>query len=177
MKYFKRRKPNRLRGFDYSSPNQYFVTINTKNRVQHFGVIKDKEMVLNEFGLIVYKQWKWLAERYPYVKLHAFVVMPDHFHGIIQITNNDSKYLGNLAFKKNENCSSENPQKIKYLSELIGAFKTTSSKQIHLQGNKDFIWHRSFHDSIIRSYLAFYAISIYIKNNPKNWGKSKKISI
>jgi len=174
MKHFRRRKPNRLKGFNYSSPNQYFVTINTQNRVPHFGVIKNKEMLLNEHGRIVLQQWKWLEERYPYVKLHAFVVMPDHFHGIIQITNYESKKLDNLDLNKNENCAPEKPIKIKSLSELIGAFKTTSSKQIHIQGNKDFIWQRSFHDSIIRSYFSFYAISIYIKNNPKNWGKSKK---
>ncbi|MDP3928549.1 MAG: hypothetical protein Q8R57_05965 [Bacteroidota bacterium] len=173
MKHFRRRKPNRLKGFDYSSPNQYFVTINTKNKVEHFGLIKDKEMVLNEFGQIAFQQWKWLEERYPYVKLHAFVVMPDHFHGIIQITNYGSKKIDNLDLNKNENGTSEKPIKIKSISELIGAFKTTSSKQIHLIGNKKFIWQRSFHDSIIRSYLAFFAISKYIKNNPRNWKKSK----
>lgn len=172
MKHFRRRKPNRLRGFDYSSPNQYFVTINTNNKVQHFGEIKNGTMALNEFGKIVYHQWKWLEESYPYVKLHNFVVMPDHFHGIIQITDNKSKYLDNLDI--NENCTIGKDMKIKSLSELIGAFKTTSSKQIHLLGNKEFIWQRSFHDSIIRSYMAFYAISIYIKNNPRNWEKSKK---
>jgi REP element-mobilizing transposase RayT len=119
MKHFRRRKPNRLKGFDYSSPNQYFVTINTKNKVEHFGLIKDKEMVLNELGQIVFQQWKWLEERYPYVKLHAFVVMPDHFHGIIQITNYVSKKLDNLDLNKNENGTSEKPIKIKLSIILI----------------------------------------------------------
>ena len=82
-----------------------------------FGDIENQKMILNSFGEIVKKQWFWLAEQYPYTELHAFVVMPNHIHGIIEI--------------KRKNAISQN-QKIKSLSQLMGAFKTTSSKQIHL---------------------------------------------
>jgi len=77
-------------------------------------------MVLNEFGKIAECQWYWLADQYPYVVLHAFVVMPNHIHGIIEIDH--SRYSG----------------KIKSLPELMGSYKTTVSKQIHLlECNRD----------------------------------------
>jgi putative transposase len=110
-----------------------------------------KEIILNELGKIVEKQWLWLEEHYPYVKLHSFVVMPNHFYGILEIDS------GNLAIK------------IKSLSQLIGAFKTTSSKLIHLAGYDDFCWQRSFHDHIIRNDISYGRISDYIETNPDRW--------
>ncbi len=63
--------------------------------------------------------------------------------------------------------------KIKSLSELMGAYKTTSSKQIHLSGLPDFKWQRSFHDHIIRNEESFFRISDYIQNNPLPWKDDK----
>jgi putative transposase len=97
------------------------------------------------------KQWFWLADQYSYIDLHAFVVMPNHIHGIIEIKRK------NAIFKD---------QKIKSLSQLMGAFKTTSSKKIHLSGKPNFVWHRSFHDHIIRNDEAYKNIVNYIENNP-----------
>ena len=114
-------------------------------------------MKLNDYGQIAQKQWFWLGEQYPYIVLHAFVVMPNHIHGIIEIDRSQ--------------CSSLN--KIKSLSELIGAYKTTVSKQIHLAGLMEFKWQRSFPDQIIRDEKSYVKISQYIVNNPKKWGKDK----
>ena len=106
----KHRKPNRLKGFDYSQDNLYFVTSCVHNRVCCFGEIvvgtgrdlsndgdnvgtgrdpsNDKYesiMVLNDYGKIAHEQWYWLAEQYSYIILHEFIVMPNHMHGIIEI--------------------------------------------------------------------------------------------
>ena len=145
-------------GYDYAQDNLYFVTSCVKNMECIFGEVVNKEMVLNDYGEIVKKQWFWLAEQYAYIELHAFVVMPNHIHGIIEI--------------KRKNAISES-QKIKSLSQLMGAFKTTSSKQIHLLGNLNFVWHRSFHDHIIRNDEAYEKISNYIVNNPMKWREDK----
>lgn len=145
-------------GYDYTQDNLYFVTSCVKNMECIFGEVVNKEMVLNDYGEIVKKQWFWLAEQYAYIELHAFVVMPNHIHGIIEI--------------KRKNAISQN-QKIKSLSQLMGAFKTTSSKQIHLLGNTSFLWHRSFHDHIIRNDEAYEKISNYIDNNPMKWKEDK----
>ena len=142
----------RLKGFDYSSNNFYFVTSVVKNRIPCFGNVIDGKMILNEFGKIAEQQWYWLAEQFAYVRLHAFVVMPDHIHGIIEI---DHRYSAG--------------EKIKSLSELMGAYKMTSSKKIHLAGYDAFKWQRSFHDRIIRNHRERYWISKYIDENPEKY--------
>ena len=119
-----------------------------------FGEVINGAMRLNNYGVIADTQWLWLAEQYPYVILHAHIVMPNHMHGILEI---DSWRAGSTEMK------------IKSLSELMGAYKTTSSKKIHLAGDAEFSWHRSFYDHIIRDAKAYDNISAYIENNPAKW--------
>lgn len=194
------RKPNRMKGYDYSQDNLYFVTSCVENRVCCFGEITDGKMILNEYGKIAEQQWHWLGEQYPYIILHEFVVMPNHIHGIIEIkcTNvgtgrdpsNDNKNIitvgtgHDLSLQQNDLSDSigtgrdpslreTKPIKIKSLSELIGAYKTTTSKQIHLLGYNEFQWQRSFHDHIIRDEKSYETISNYILNNPAKWEQDK----
>ncbi len=158
-----KRKKLRLHGFDYSRNNKFFVTTNIGfnpllNREAFLGEITDGYMELNKYGTIIREQWLWLEKQYPYVKLHEFIIMPDHFHGIIEI-NRDL-----LSDEQNE-------IKIKPLAQLIGAFKTTSSKKIHLAGNSNFEWHRSYYARLIMDQKSLENITAYIKNNPAKWGK------
>jgi REP element-mobilizing transposase RayT len=69
--------------------------------------------------------------------------------------------------------SLRSPQKIKSISELIGALKTTSSKKIHLAGNLHFQWQRSFYDNIVKSENAYWTIYNYITQNPEKWEGDK----
>jgi len=190
----KNRKRNRMKGFDYSSNNIYFVTICVQNMVCCLGEIiisegangdervgrnqgagndlpilndglpniKTQKMVLNRFGLVVDEQLRWLENQYKYVILHNFVVMPNHVHAIIEIDSLKIKYIAA------ENAE-ENVIKIKSLSSLIGAFKTTSSKKIHELGFLNFSWKRSFHDSIISNKRSYTNRYNYIDNNPQQW--------
>lgn len=77
------------------------------------------QMNLNGYGQIAKNQMHWLEEQYPYVVIHCFVIMPNHVHAILEI---------------DKSLVSDEEIKIKSVSELIGAYKTTSSKQIHLKG-------------------------------------------
>ncbi|MCX6145219.1 MAG: hypothetical protein NTZ35_18600, partial [Ignavibacteriales bacterium] len=85
---FHNRKEIRLKGFDYSSPGEYFVTICTKGREDLFGKIADDGIVLNSIGAIAVGCWNELPTHYPNVELDEFVVMPNHIHGIIRIVDN-----------------------------------------------------------------------------------------
>ena len=175
----KNRKSNRMKGFDYSSSNLYFVTSCVKNnvcclgRVIRVGTGRDLSVQnppnqnnseinyiveLNQSGLIVESKIKWLMEQYRYVTIHNHIVMPNHFHLILEIDR-----------LKGEQFS----LKIKSVSSLMGAMKTTSSNLIHELGFKDFAWHRSFHDHIIRDENAYNNIFNYISNNPSTWVKDK----
>jgi REP element-mobilizing transposase RayT len=173
----KNRKRNRMLGYDYSQNNLYFVTICVQDKICCFGAVgtgRDlsvpidnsdninnsnhsiRKMYLNEFGKIAHKQWEWLANQYSYVVLHSFIVMPNHVHGVIEI---NSDLVTDISIK------------IKSLSELIGAYKTTTSKQIHHIGNDNFAWQRSFHDHIIRDDAGYERICNYIETNPEKWEK------
>ena len=133
------RLSNRLKGYDYSRNALYFVTSCVQDRVCCFGIIKDGRMFPNEYGKIAEQQWHWLGQQYLYIVLHSFVVMPNHIHGIIEIddravivgTGRDLSLRHDLSLQQND--KPQQPEtKIKSLSEIMGAYKTTSSKQIHL---------------------------------------------
>ena len=80
------RRSIRLKGWDYRRPGWYFITIVTQDRICAFGDVINGKMVLNKFGEIVQSEWLKTAEIRPNVFLDEFVVMPNHFHGILVIT-------------------------------------------------------------------------------------------
>lgn len=196
----KQRKPNRLKGYDYSQDNLYFVTSCVQDMICCFGDIvvgtgrdlsgnqndesgndndnagtgrdlsvQEPQMILNEYGKIADQQWYWLAEQYSYVILHEFIVMPNHMHGIIEIVGTGR----DLPARDRTGRDLSLPPKIKSLSELMGAYKMTVSKQIHLLGYAEFAWQRSFYDHIIRDEKSYERISNYIINNPNSWDQDK----
>ena len=79
-------KRTRLVGFDYTTPGGYFVTVVVKDRTCVFGDVANGKCSLNPFGAIVAKQWRWLHDQYPYLMMDEFIVMPNHFHGIVNIS-------------------------------------------------------------------------------------------
>jgi len=85
MKKFQKKdriESNRLQNWDYSSNAAYFITICTKNRKHFFGKIFKGKMQLSEIGKMANIYWNEIPEHFPFVKLDAFVVMPNHVHGI-----------------------------------------------------------------------------------------------
>jgi REP element-mobilizing transposase RayT len=82
------RRSVRLQGYDYSQAGLYFVTICVQNRECLFGNVSDGKMILNETGQIAYNEWVNLSERYPHVLFGVFQIMPNHVHGIIEVSQN-----------------------------------------------------------------------------------------
>jgi REP element-mobilizing transposase RayT len=83
-----------LRGYDYSAPGKYFVTICVQEKVCLFGGIADDQIRLNDYGRIVESVWKELPSHFPFVELDRFVVMPNHFHAIAVIVDPRAKRVG-----------------------------------------------------------------------------------
>jgi REP element-mobilizing transposase RayT len=160
------RKRLRLLGFNYSSQRYYFFTIVVKNHSHSFGIIKDKSVNLSTNGIIAREQWQWLGSQYPYINLVSFIVMPDHVHGIIYI---NAGYFIKNCYVNGRDHSQQRFQKIKPLPELIGAYKTTVSKRIHLAGDLTFGWQNSYHERIIRNMNELGMIKHYIETNPERW--------
>ena len=169
------RKRIRLLGYDYSRNGCYFVTICAADRVEWFGQVRDGQMYLSEIGTIVKTQWQWLSDQYPYVNLDSFVIMPNHIHGIACIDRPVGAGLDRpvrlrpRTTARQAGGSSPAPTKWFPLSDLVGCFKTLSSRGIHKSGHPGFRWQRSFHDSIIRDTESLQRIRKYIADNPKNW--------
>ena len=169
------KKTNRLKSFDYSKDKDYFVTFCVKDRKHYFGTIENDEMNHSLFGKIVAESIEWLKDQYSYVLIHEYVVMPDHVHILIEINRNLMENMGDAEEMSNLSlCTTKRNTlpKIKSLSELIGALKTVSSKNIRLNG-LDFEWQRSFYDQIIKSPYHFDSVRKYIIDNPKRWGNNR----
>ena len=81
--YVHDRRSLRLNGYDYAQAGAYFVTICTQDRACLFGDIVDEEMRLNDAGRMVRSVWEGLPDRFPGIETDAFVVMPNHVHGIM----------------------------------------------------------------------------------------------
>ena len=81
------RKSHRMQGYDYRRPGAYFITVCTHNRESVFGEIMDGTMHLNAAGRLVQSMWDGISSNLPNVSLDAYVVMPDHFHSLVVITD------------------------------------------------------------------------------------------
>ncbi len=151
----------RLQGYDYSQAGGYFVTIVTQGRAALFGEVVNGEMRLNRHGEIVAETWQWLETQYPYVELGAWIVMPNHFHGILMITD-DCRGGSRTA----------PTGKQKSLGSLIGAFKTVSTKKINLLRNTEgaVVWQHNYYDHILRNQHDLELTWLYIDSNPAQWG-------
>jgi REP-associated tyrosine transposase len=161
----------RLQNWDYSWNGSYFLTICTHRREWFFGKIANKFMVLSEIGLLAEKFWFEIPNHFPHVFLDAFVVMPNHVHGIIIIESpyykkppdTSSKTIGQMRFRN---------QGKNTISSMMGSYKSSVSKFAH-KIDPAFGWQERFHDHIISSKDEFLRIRRYIINNPENWGHDR----
>lgn len=169
---YRRRNSYRLKGYDYSQPGAYFVTANCINKEHLFGTVINHRMILSEFGKIAKDQWILTPTIRPNVELGEFVVMPDHIHGIIIITERFADLNG---VRGNTHPLSSVSSKLISTSQTLGAIMrgymgAVTSKINLIRGAPDAkVWQRNFHDHIIRNYSSFKSISKYILRNPLKW--------
>ena len=190
MTLFKKKyriESTRLKGWDYSSAGMYFVTICTRNRECLFGDVVNGEMHLSRIGEIVAEEWQNTPQVRPYVELDEWIVMPNHIHGIIVITDAVETFRRNVSitqtFRRNvsitqtfhRNVSTTNPSRLKprSIGSIIGQIKSICTKRISGEDFKGFNWQERFWDEIIWNERTLNAIRTYIINNPANWDKDK----
>lgn len=165
----RRRKNIRLKGYDYSEPGEYFVTICTKDRAHILGDVVDGVMRLSDAGRIVASCWNEISARFPHTRVDVFQVMPNHVHGIIEIgeTNISRRGLINQTPAENEWILMKNPHIT--LGKIVRAFKARCAKSIHDAGLTTFAWQRNYHDRIICTDVEYYFVERYIRLNPLLW--------
>ena len=172
-KQYKNRRSIRLQNYDYSSPGEYFITICTNNRECLFGDVVSGKMVLNECGKIADEYWTQIPHKYKNVFLDAFVVMPNHIHGIIGVESHPVGAIHELPLQDG-NSDPETYRKQRrqmLLSKIIGWYKMNVAKQanILLNNTDNRFWQRNYFEHIIRNEKSFQRIQDYIINNPAQW--------
>lgn len=158
------RKSYRLKGYDYASAGYYFVTINSKDFQYIFGEIIEGIMYPNRLGEIIQEEWEYTGKLRENIKLYEYVVMPNHFHAIIEICYSKNKNNIPGEFKASKDT----------LSSIISGFKGSVTRRNNLwhPKNKDSVWHGRFYDRIIRTQRELLNVKNYIKDNVKKWEKS-----
>jgi len=151
------RRQIRLSGYDYSQPGAYFVTICTSHRKNLFGVINNGNIIVNGGRKAVLKTWEGLPLRFPGLELDAFIVMPNHVHGII--------IVGAQFIAPPEGVINHAPA----LGHIIRTFKASSAYLIRQKYNPHFAWQRNYYEHIVRDEDSLNRIREYIVTNPQRW--------
>ncbi|MDR3181162.1 MAG: transposase [Prevotellaceae bacterium] len=150
------RRSIRLKGYDYSQAGLYLVTICCQNRVCHFGKIENGGMILNNIGKISQQCWLEIPKHFPDAKLHEYVVMPNHIHGIIELVG-----AKNFSPLRPHGTS-------RTIGSIIRGFKIGVTKQLGVS-----IWQRNYYEHVIRNERSHQNISNYVVNNPAKWQNDK----
>jgi REP element-mobilizing transposase RayT len=156
------RRAMRLKGYDYSLPGMYFVTICVRERECALGEILNGNLYLSEFGEIAFNFWEPVTQHFPNVIIDQFIVMPNHVHAIIHICEGKKPTLNQ---ELTEHRSSPT------LGNIIGYYKYQTTKQINQIGENvgTPFWQERFYDHIIRNDEELNATREYIVSNPLKW--------
>jgi putative transposase len=163
----RRRNSLRLKGYDYTRPGGYFVTIKTLLNQDALGTLIDGTVILSMPGQIAEALWFEIPSHFSHVRLDNFAILPDHIHGILilgkHLVDNDNT---NVVLGTGVTTGS--------ISAIIRSYKSavTASVNKYLQtpGNK--FWQRNYYDRIIRDEKSLHRIRQYIENNAMlHWRK------
>ena len=174
--------------WDYGRAAPYFITICTMNRENYLGDITDGKMQLSKAGVLADVLWHQIPQHAQNVELGAFVVMPNHIHGILTLNGHDG-----IDDRRDKAClvstgsngdpveppaplspsqqRFRNPGK-NTVSSIIGGYKSAVSRHANRLGIA-MGWQSRFHDHIIRNDAEYQRINDYIESNPQNWNKDK----
>jgi putative transposase len=186
------RRSIRLKGYDYSQPGLYFITICVQGKACLFGDITNGEMHLNDAGRMVEKWYLKLEEKFPDIRCGEHIVMPNHFHCIIENVGATQYGFASVGAAP---CGRPTPESIPQtinaetpgepalgehmgspLREIIGWFKTMTTNEYIRQVKRDNwprfdgkLWQRNYWEHIIRNRKSHQQIAGYIIDNPATW--------
>ena len=171
MKYdptIHQRRSIRLSGYDYSSKGTYFITICTHRHVCIFGDIIDGQMKLNNIGRIIADEWLQTAAIRQEIQLDEWVVMPNHFHGIVCIRSRGGDRR--VAPTERPVAKAVGP-KSKSIGAIMAGFKSAVTRRVNeMRGTPGAkLWQRNYWEHIIRSEPELNGLREYIHNNPARW--------
>ena len=157
-----RRRSTRLRGYDYSQSGAYFVTVCVQNRQSVFGKVTNGRMMLSGAGRMVEEEWLKTPAVRPQVQLDEFVVMPNHFHGIIMIRNEPTIVRATRRVAPTGPTAGS-------VGAMMAQFKSIATKRMRALGHSSFAWQRNYYEHIVRDEDSLNRIREYILTNPLRW--------
>lgn len=160
-------KSIRLKGWDYSENGYYYITVCTKNRECVFGDIVNGKMKLSKIGEIVAEEWIKTGQLRKYILLDEWVVMPNHFHGIVVIENDN--VVGNVETRRGVSLQRFGRSISKSLPMIINHFKSAVKRWCNKNDYDHFQWQPNYYEHIIRNENELNCIREYIINNPLKW--------
>jgi len=178
------RRSIRLPAYDYTQPGAYFVTICSQNRECLFGDVTNGDMILNQRGEMVERTWRELPQNYPGVEVDAFVVMPNHAHGIIVLVGANPPGVGPVgagprACPEGPGACPGRPQGVAptmSLPDVVHRFKSLTTARYRTgvlqDGWQPFpgrLWQRNYYEHVIRDEEELNRIQQYIIDNPGRW--------
>jgi REP element-mobilizing transposase RayT len=164
------RRSVRLQGYDYSQNGAYFITVCVQNKEWRFGKIADGEMRMSALGEIVVTEWMKTTTARNGIALGVWVVMPNHFHGIIHLND------GILTMDKMDMIDSIPVERfgkpaVRSIPTIIRSFKSATTRQVNqlrrTPGVK--LWQRGYYEHVIRDDGEYELVAEYIRSNPANW--------
>ena len=170
----------RLGCYDYSQDGWYFVTMCTQNHACMFGNIVNDQMQLNDAGVMVRTWWRKVGGKFPSVRTDEYIIMPNHFHGIVNIVGAapcGRPIIGNNTASGQPHGKSGQPRGVApTLGDIVNWFKTMTTNQ-YIRGVKQNrwpafagrLWQRNYYEHILRNEEELNHIRQYIADNPLNW--------
>lgn len=192
----RRHKPIRMTEYDYAQAGVYAFTVVVSDRRCCLGVIEDEDAIPGCAGSIVRDVWEGLPRRFLTIMLDAFVVMPNHIHGIVFLgaesgfgaeiaINGDATTETDISVASpfmatgvcNQDASankrivrppSRNPL-APALGEIVRSLKAASTTRIRKECLPNFKWQDGYWDRIVRNETELERYRTYIATNPVRW--------
>lgn len=169
------RRTLRLKNYDYSTSAGFFITVNTFQKKSLLGHAEAGSIQLNNAGRFVDSTWQSLAHLFPSILLDAFVVMPNHVHGVFFIGTAEQDEVS-VVNEEGWACPARTMNAAPTLGAVVGAFKSISAigcnRILGTQGQP--FWHRNYYEHVIRNDADLNRIREYIAGNPANWAQDEE---
>ncbi|MGC8719442.1 MAG: transposase [Thermodesulforhabdaceae bacterium] len=164
------RRSIRLKKYDYTQPGAYFITICTHERAHLFGEVVDGHMRLNNAGRIAEQCWRDIPAHFPHVELDAFVIMPNHVHGVLWIVDNVGARHA-VPPPPTDHVEQFGKPLPGSIPTIVRAFKSAVTQRINAWRNTPGapVWQRNYYEHIIRDEYILNTIRQYIIENPLRW--------
>jgi REP element-mobilizing transposase RayT len=186
------RRSVRLKGYDYTQAGAYFITVCTHRWNCLLATIADEETVLSRYGEIVQKCWDEIPSHFAHAELDTFVIMPNHLHGIVVLTDRSTSHTGGTVGVQHadglplDNVGAQHavPSTTHSfhrlppgsLPAIIRSFKSASTKRINdWRGTRaSSVWQRNYHEHVIRNDSELDRIREYVATNPLKWALDRE---